>query len=291
MIILLAFFVAAFGIIKPFKKNWGRKHFAGLALALFVALAIAVPKPTPEEIAAREKAEAAEKAAEEVAEAERKLAEAEETTKAVLASSKEAIDGLVSYTRSDFPKTYEMVGADMFGKLSEYEPGAIYAAARSTKCDKPLYGMVSEKKSTKDHPVWFVDCANDNRFMITLPEAKEALALIESKKLTETDRKRDCTIDTIYSCNQSPYQKDANEIEIVTFCDQLVEQVLISDSDMDRWRYSMGDGDEVVVTRPFTAQNAFGANLKHRYRCVFDARKETVTSLQIEGPTGTSTII
>ena len=41
----------------------------------------------------------------------------------------------------------------------------------------------------------------------------------------------------------------------------------------------------------FEAENAFGAELKHRYFCTFDARGEHVKKLVIEGPFGSKRII
>lgn len=61
----------------------------------------------------------------------------------------------------------------------------------------------------------------------------------------------------------------------------------ISDADMDwNWNYAFSDGDRVQVVRVFKAQNAFGAELKHRYICYFDAGIGRVTELSVEGPFG-----
>lgn len=274
IILMLATMAAMAGIVYPYKKPYTRKHFALLAFGLFVAFVVAVPKPTEAEQAAT------------------KIAEAQGANDAIIARSQDLVKQLVPYTKGEYPDTYKALGAKAFARLDELEPGAVYAAARSEQCDKPTYAAVSMERSKKDAPVWFVNCKNDNRFMIPMEEAEDALALVGKKALASTQRAADCTLDTVSMCNASKAQKEASEAEIVTFCDQIVEQALISEPDMKwSWDYRMGEGDDVRVVREFTAQNAYGAKLKHRYYCTVDTAQGKATSLKVEGPMGTETVI
>ena len=271
--LMFACLAAAWGVIRPY-FTLRRRYFAGMALGLFIAFVIAVPPQTPEE-----KAEAA-------------AAVAQASHKQIAAKATEGVQSVVDYTRSENPKTYTLVGAEAFAQLNVLEPGAIYAAAESEACDKVSVGAVSLEKSSKDSPVWFVDCANGNRFMIAVEEATEALERLKTSKLALRDRSPDCNTSNIALCIASAAQKSAKETEIVTFCDMTVEDALISDSDMAwSWNYAFGDGGDIQVVRDFEAQNAFGANLKHRYVCTFDAGTQRIKELIIEGPMGAQRLI
>lgn len=260
------------GVIKPYIKGFNRKKHALAAAGAFVVALVAVPPMSEEAKAA--------------AEAERVASEHQEVLKAALV----APDGY-TYTRDGDPKTYELVGAEAFETLSDLEPGAFYAAARSESCDKTGMGDVSLNMSKKDAPLWFIDCDNGNRFMITPDEAAEAAKLLEAGALTKIDRAPDCTTTSVAACSITKAQKNADETTIVSLCDMGVESVLISDPDWNwSWDYAFGDGDNVVVTRGFKAQNAFGAELKHQYRCEYNAATNSLVDVKLTGPTGTQDI-
>lgn len=273
IVFFLALVVSLWGLIRPF-GNLRRKQFAGISGALFVAWVVAVPPLSPEA--------KAELAAKDVA---------EENSK-VLAKVEQALESSISYEPGENPQTLAIVGREEFAKLNELEPGAFYAAAESRDCDRVTSGAVSLNASKKNLPVWFVDCDNGNRFMVTREEAHEALDRFSGSALAGRDRAANCTVRNVGLCNASLAQKEADEAEVVAFCDMTVESALVGDSDMAwGWDYRFGDGDSVVVVRDFKAQNAFGANLKHRYRCIFDAKLQRIVSLVIEGPTGSDRLI
>jgi hypothetical protein len=211
---------------------------------------------------------------------------------AILAKVEEASHGWAEYTRSESPDVFKTVGISAFRSLGKLEPGAFYAAAESTNCDKVTSGAVSPDKSTKGEPVWLVDCNNGNRFVITAGEAADALKLKNTGALALNDVSASCTEENLQACTASDAQKSASQAEVVTTCDTAVQQALIGDSSMDwHWDYAFGKGDTVQVVRGFKATNAFGAKLKHRYFCDFDTAKNEITRLTIEGPFGTKRLI
>lgn len=271
--LLLLMLVSAWGIIKPF-GGLRRRWFAVGVTAFFVAAVLSVPAPTPEEVAARGKADA--------------LASSE----MISDKAKSAITGIERYERATHSKTYAKVGRDVFGRLTELEEGALLVAAGSNKCDAVDFGGVSIDKSKKDAPVWYVDCKNGNRFLVDLASAESALERRTKLLLASTELEPDCTTTSLSLCDASRAQKAANEVEVVSMCDMLIKEAVISDADMDwSWNYAFSDGDRIQVVRGFKAQNAFGAELKHRYMCYFDAGVGRVTELSVEGPFGAKRLI
>jgi hypothetical protein len=265
---LLACFV---GIIYPYLRYSKRWHFALAALASFVGLAATVPEPTPEELAAR------------------KIAEAKEAHEAVLKKALPVAATPANYTRAEYGETYERVGAGSFAKLDELEPGAAYVAAESEECDRVTNAMVSDM-SSKGKPVWFVDCENENRFMVTQKQAE----------LVPVDLKPSCTFDDIWKCKgQTSYQptpeevaKD-KEIEYVTACDLILEQVVVSPSSLDtkRWQFRVVNGKTAVIERPFDSQNGFGAMIRNTYRCEIDIATSNIKGFSVSGPMGNEKFI
>ncbi|MDH2135122.1 hypothetical protein N5J77_28755 [Sphingobium yanoikuyae] len=280
LLFMLAFFAGAWGIIKPY-KGLSRKKFVLITICCFIAIGIIAPSPTPEQQAKRD-AEA--KAAQ--------IAEVEAGQNEILAKAKAGMESVTKYTKDDFEDTYAKVGAGAFKRLNELEPGAIYAAAESKNCDAVSVGAVSLKMSRKDKPMWFVDCSNGNRFMIDTAQAEAAMQRFKDKKLVATDLEQSCTDKTVSMCSASKAQKSAKEVEVVTFCDMTVQKALVGDSSMDwGWDYGFGDDDTIRVARDFKAENAFGAKLKHRYFCDFNAATQRIEKLVIEGPFGSQKII
>lgn len=270
---LILMLVSAWGVFKPF-GGLRRRWFALGVAVFFISAVIAVPEPTPEQIAAREKAEG--------------LA----ATETIIKKAKGAINAIAPYERQSHPDTYAKVGRTMFGRLTQLEEGALLAAAESTKCDTVDFGGVSIGKSEANAPVWYVDCKNGNRFLVDLPGAEAALERKTNLKLVSTDLAPDCTNTSLALCDASKAQRAANEAEVVTMCDLLIREAVISDADMDwGWNYAFSDGDRIQVVRDFKAQNAFGAELKHRYVCYFDAGIGRVTELSVEGPFGTKRLL
>ncbi|MAM38800.1 MAG: hypothetical protein CL949_09950 [Erythrobacter sp.] len=273
IVLFLASIVVAFGVLKPFILQLDRKMHALTAIVLFIAFVIAVPKPTPEEQAEREAADLA----------------AQNTE--IRSKADDAAQKLKPIQADDFAGPRKNSTPDELETLTRRERGAFYAAARSSQCDKVSWGFIMiDGPIEKDK--WQVDCENDNRFVITIEEAEEASQMLASNTLSETDRPASCTVSTPAECSRSLAQKQANETEVVSFCDITVDKALVSSPDWKwSWDYRFGEDDNLVVTRGFTAQNAYGAELRHEYRCTFDAAKQAITDLKIVGPLGTQDLI
>jgi|TARA_Y100001001_G_scaffold164583_1_gene197367 hypothetical protein len=214
----LASLVFLAGIIVPFGKwfdrlkPYTRKHYALGWLICFVGFTIASPGPSPEVTAAREarEAKAADAAMAEAEEAEAKDAEERAAARAakaaeehnrILAKAEEAIAYPADYTRSEYPDTYAKLGAETFAELGELEPGAIYAAAESRQCDKVLSAAISDV-SSRGKPIWFVDCSDEKRFMISEEHAKSALHRLKVGRLAKSKLSYSCTYNSISKCKR-----------------------------------------------------------------------------------------
>lgn len=296
LFLLLACFV---GLAHPYIRGSRRWHFGLGAIAAFTGIGASLPPPTPEELAAR-KAEEQREAAEE---ARLAAQEGKETARLehekVVEKASPAVATATNYTRTEYGDTFNRVGASTFGRLGELEPGAVYAAAESKSCDRVSLAMVSDV-SKRNAAVWFVDCENQRRFMISQQQAEDALKRFTSGSLALSDLEPGCILPAAMECkrnnpNQSPAAKIAvaKEIEFVSACDGILEMALVSPSSLDthRWRYQVTDTGKVIIERPFDSQNSFGATIRSSYRCEIDAMTTNIEGFSVSGPGGTQKII
>lgn len=286
-VFLFVLLASVVGVAYPFIPNSKRWQFALGAAASFVGLAATVPKPTAEEIAvreAKEAQEAAEDAHERVAKDHR----------AVVEKAKPALEGRADYTRAEYGETYRRVGAATFAKLNDLEPGAAYAAAESKSCNRVNAAFVSDASKT-GAAVWFVDCANERRFMISQQQAEDALSRFNGGKLAPRDLEASCTLSSVAECKLTPALRAAKgrEVEYVSACDTILRQAVVSPSslDMHRWSFGFTDGDAVVVERAFDSQNSFGAMIRSQYRCEIDAATSNILGFVVVGPMGRQSVI
>jgi hypothetical protein len=275
------------GVAYPYIPRSKRWHFALGAFASFVGMAVVIPEPTPEQLAARK--------AREAEDARRAAIEDHEK---VVEKAQPALGGNMTYTQAEYGDTFDRVGAATFAKLGDLEPGAAYAAAESKSCNRVNVAMVSDT-SKRGAAVWFVDCANERRFMVTQQQAEEALTRHAEGKLALRELAPSCTLSTIADCQGPRSERSAveeiakdREIEFVSACDIILQQVVVSPSslDMHRWRYGL-DGNTVVVERPFDSQNGFGAMIRSSYRCEIDAITTNIDGFSVRGPTGSQRVI
>lgn len=212
----------------------------------------------------------------------------------VEAKAEAAIAAIPKYTRAEFPRAYKNVGKKMFARLGELEPGAIYAAAESAGCDEVTLSGVSGR-SEAGKPLWFIDCKNGNRFMVSVELAEAALARAKQGKLAENALEVTCTQKNLGLCDASEVQRAAKEVDIVTFCDMLLKKAVVSPKSLDtawEWRYGFDDdGVTVIAQRDFDSQNSFGALIRSRYHCEVNAGTGRITSFVVEGPMGSQRIL
>lgn len=287
-IFMLIFFAAIAGVVFPYLRQWKRKHFALAAAGAFIGMMFTVPKPTAQERAARKAAEAKE------ATQQAQSARATEHT-GVLAKAAPALEVPANYTRAEYGTTYKRVGATSFAKLNELEAGAVYAAAESKSCDKVVDAAVSDR-SKRDDALWYVNCANENRFMVSQKQAADALARFKEGNLASRKLDASCTLSSVAMCGATSAQRAAldNEVALANACDFVLDKVLVSPSSLDMvgsWSISFGKNDSVTISRNFDSQNSFGAMIRSRYRCTINAATSNITGFVIEGPTGTNKVI
>lgn len=258
------------GLIRPFVGGAKRWHFGLAAVLSFVGIGATIAPPTPEQVAARKA---------------RQAAEAAKEHQQIVEKAKGALNVSPGHVRL---KTRSS------GKLSEFEHGAVYAAAESRSCDKAVSAGLSDMSKPRA-PIWYVDCANDNRFMIDQKTAGAALVRFKAAKLALSELAASCTTTTVAMCKATPAQRAAGdkEVEYVSACDLILDKVLVSPSSLDkhRWAYGLGSGDTVVVERPFDSQNGFGATVRGQYRCEIDASNSNITSFVVDGPSGRQQVI
>lgn len=291
----IVFLAAVCGVIYPYVTGFMRWHFGLAALAAMITGAATMPPPTPEELAARKAAEAKEAAEEARAEQLAAAAKASEQQDKVVAKARPALEVAPNYTRAEYGQTFARVGSKTFARLNGLEPGAAYAAAESSSCDQVSSAMVSDM-SKPGAAVWFVDCANENRFMIGQQQAQAALDRFKQGKLARADLEASCTLSSVAMCKATPAQRAAKdrEVEYVTACDLILQQAVMSPSSLDTansWSYDFGKGDAIVIRRAFDSQNGFGAMIRSRYRCEINAKTSNVQGFVVEGPLGAQRVI
>lgn len=84
-----------------------------------------------------------------------------------------------SYSREQYPKTYNVWGDGGVQKIKEVERLAAVKAARQRECDNVYYiGLAETRSSPPSQIVVFADCENGWRFYID-----QSLEILESRKV------------------------------------------------------------------------------------------------------------
>lgn len=133
-VFVISLLIALAGVIYPFVAGAKRWHFGAAAFASFIAVGFTAPPPSPEQVAAQKARQAerdrktreAEKA-EKMNAAKQLALEATKEHRAIVAKAKYALEVEPNYTRAEYRKTFDRVGAATFSKLNDLEPGAAYA--------------------------------------------------------------------------------------------------------------------------------------------------------------------
>lgn len=206
----------------------------------------------------------------------------------ILAKAKSALANSSPYDRKYDADLLAKVGPDIFNDLGKLERGAILATAESDKCDKVTIFSIAHSASSKNAPTWAVDCANENRYMVSADQARQALAREAAHTLSASKLGESCTRATHEMCAASPAQRAANETVIVSLCDIAAKSALVTKPSFEwGWDYRIAKGDVLRVTRNFTAENAFGARIKHnRYICEVNAATKEITKFVVQTPFG-----
>lgn len=304
MNILVLLLLASFaGIIYPYIKGMRRKHFFWSTLGIFIFSGVMYPKLDPEgykqsqeKAAAEEKQEALAEASEasktaSVANAAAKQARKPNSNSEVLAKAGQALEERLPYSRSEYPKLYSQIGSATFAKLNTLEEGAIYHAAESENCSKVLSSGTSDT-SRPGAAMFFIDCDDQQRFMVTQSEAEEALKRFKNKTLALHDLSASCTWRSVSECSPTAAEPlpFAREASIVDACDRVLNAGhpdAASIETLGNGRRDYSKAGFVRISRIFVANNASGKSSKASYECNVRLGSDEVRSLTVTDPTGT----
>lgn len=153
------------------------------------------------------------------------------------------------YTKDQFPKLFQKYGSRM-KEIQEAREVAAFTATLSGKCDRVEVAEVSSK-GTKDNAVFFVDCRNGERFL-----------------MSETDLKKKAP-------PKAQSEKSVNQSEAHLACQQAIRNRAQYPSSVD---FSILGVDiakgkttgNLRVALDFEAKNGFGNTLPYRGTCIFD---------------------
>lgn len=181
----------------------------------------------------------------------------------VLTPTEQADYSGVAYTITEkgFPKTYAAWGESWIGNINTAMPLAVIRAASNPKCDSPIAADLSDNRSIPgEKVVFYVDCANRERFYVDMDE------LTETKALTaESD------------------MLSSNAGEYMLACEGLIKEDLENPSSFD---YELldtntfkGSSGNMVVEIPFIAIDDDGEDLDLHARCVFSTTGENEVTI------------
>lgn len=182
------------------------------------------------------------------------------------------IDGRVSkpiseyayteYSRDQFPKTYAQWGDDWISKISSFEKQVAQKIANeSNACDSIEMVSLSDNKSTpKKEAVFFVDCANGERFYVSQND------LVEVQEI------------------KSQAEKAISQSEALDSCIRMVKDNVKYPSSvnfkmLDSSGFTAKTTGNVVITLGFEAKNSLGAEVKAKARCIFTPDGESEVNI------------
>jgi len=193
--------------------------------------------------------------------------------------------------RAGFPKMYTKLGRSKFELANELSKWVAVAVAQSDSCTQVDVVGVSEKSDRKGL-VWFVDCANRERFMVTEDQARDARTIFDAKATSETRQlaSKSPALEPV-----SAQWRNFDEVGAVSKCDQLVTSAAINRGSVDtawKWQVSKNnDTGRATIERDFDAKNGFGGTISSRYRCVVSTDGAQVIGLSIQELNGWKKII
>lgn len=193
----------------------------------------------------------------------------------------------VLMTSSGYPKIYKQLGPAKFDAANSLMSWAALAAANSKQCSEVTDIGVSDK-STRRAVVWFVDCKNSERFMIS--EA-QAVAVRDQYDPNASPEAKAHAAQVAVAEPKSARWKNFKEGDAVTACRTLVQSTMANQQSFDTaWTWdSQKDDDTGLVTlqQDFSAQNGFGATINSRYSCVVNADQSSrIVKLSIREAAG-----
>jgi len=179
-------------------------------------------------------------------------------------------DAVQPNAQSDLPKMVAKIGKSQFDKSNALMRWAGLAAAESDRCPGVDLVEVSDKSSTQK-VVWFVDCSNGERFMITEDQAAAMQIKFDPTAPAEA---RAAAEKVVVAKPKSQRWQGFDETLAASKCDMLTQEAMINRRSFDpgwRWdTYKDEDSGHVTLERDFRADAALGP-INSRYQCVVDA--------------------
>lgn len=171
-------------------------------------------------------------------------------------------DVVYEITKDGYPKTYNTWGKEWIDKINNMMPLAVEAVAANPKCDAPEMIGLSENRSTpKEEAVFFVDCANYERFFVSQNELKEGTELQAESEVLAGD--------------PSKY---------IEPCKDLIKAQLTYPSSFKAvfggTNAFKGTSGNVVVEMDFTAKNGLGNEIPQSAKCLFTTSGTSEITLQ-----------
>ena len=194
---------------------------------------------------------------------ENKGAMNEKPAAAAIPPEQKIASGIVDvYTKARYPKLHKAWGDAGMKRINELKPKAALAVAAHQSCDRVEVIEISDSRSNPPkEAVFFVDCANKERFYVTEAE-------IASGKSSGSEREK---------------MESRSAGEYLTECENRIKAQLKNPSSFDRARSDtetrLARTGSMIVRFPFTVQNDFGAKLDSRAECSFRSDGRTTATI------------
>lgn len=171
-------------------------------------------------------------------------------------------DVVYEITKDEYPKTYNAWGKEWIDNINNMMPLAVEVVAANPKCDAPdMIGLSEERSTLKKEAVFFVDCANYERFYVSQNELEEGTELQAESEILSGD--------------------PAKYIEP---CKELIKSKLTYPSSFKAvfggTNAFKGTSGNIAVEIDFTAKNGLGNEIPQSAKCLFTTSGTSEVTLQ-----------
>jgi len=179
---------------------------------------------------------------------------------------------------SYYPKLAAKLGKARFADPYRLTAWPALFAVTSPQCDR-LIAIDVSSEATRKALVWFADCENGERFIVT-----EANAKLTEEKLSNVKDDDPVDISGLEALPQSAAFANFDEARAAMQCDYVMKNLLQSKSSFSSaWTWEATrhpNNGRVTILRNFTARNAFNAKIDSQYECLVDARDNSILQLK-----------
>lgn len=171
-------------------------------------------------------------------------------------------DVVYEITKDGYPKTYNTWGKEWIDDINKMMPSAVEVVASNPKCDAPeMIGLSEDRSTPKKEAVFFVDCANYERFYVSQNDLKDGAELqAESEVLT------------------------GEPSQYIEPCKDMIKAKLTYPSSfkavMGGTNAFKGTSGNIAVEIDFTAKNGLGNELPQSAKCLFTTSGTSEITLQ-----------